>query len=213
VNALYFKAAWASPFRPSGTKDEKFWINPNASVQVPMMHLTETFRYYEDKDWQGVIISYSPPFYHFLLLVPKSSLSSAEVAKRLTAELIASASESTSSPSVKLSLPRFKLREAQNLADNLKALGCVEPFSATADFSKMTQLGITISAVQHEAVVMVDEKGTEAAAATAVIMAKALALVNPEPPKEVKADKPFAFAILHAQTRAPLFLGVVGDPR
>jgi len=213
VNALYFKAAWANPFRPANTKDEKFWLDPKKSVEVPMMHLTESFRYYEDKEWQGVVIPYSPPFYHFLLLVPKASLSTEEIAKKLTASIIATASESLSSPKVKLALPRFKVREAQNLAENLKSLGCTVPFTASADFSKMTPLGITISAVQHEAVVIVDEKGTEAAAATAVIMAKAMAILHPEPPKEVTADKPFAFAILHAQTRAPLFLGVVGDPR
>jgi len=213
VNALYFKAAWANPFRPSNTKEENFWLNPKTPVQVPMMHLTETFRYHEDKEWQGVVIPYSPPFYHFLLLVPKTPLSSEEIAKRLTLELITSASESISSPSVKLALPRFKVREAQNVADNIKSLGCTVPFSASADFTKMTPLGITISAVQHEAVVIVDEKGTEAAAATAVVMAKAMAILRPEQPKEVIADKPFAFAVLHAQTRAPLFLGVVGDPR
>jgi serpin B len=77
----------------------------------------------------------------------------------------------------------------------------------------MTPARVTISSVQHEAVVIVDEKGTEAAAATAVIMTKAMAMINPEPPKEVRADKPFAFAILHSQTKAPLFLGVVADPR
>jgi serpin B len=213
INALYFKAAWANPFRAANTKDEKFWIDPKTSVQLAMMHLTETFGYYEDKEWQGVILPYSPPLYNFLLLVPKRSLSSAEVAAQLTPEVITAASESLSSPKVKLALPRFTVRETQNLAESLKSLGCTLPFTTSADFSKMTSIGVAISAVQHESVVIVDEKGTEAAAATAVIMAKALALINPEKPKEVTADKPFAFAILHGQTKAPLFLGVVADPR
>jgi serpin B len=213
VNALYFKAAWADPFRTANTKDEKFWLDSKTSAQVPMMHLTETFGYYEDTDWQAVVLSYSPPSYQFLLLVPKRPLSSAEVATGLTPQLISAASESMSSPSVKLALPRFTIRETQDLAENLKSLGCSVPFTASADFSRMTPARVTISSVQHEAVVIVDEKGTEAAAATAVIMTKAMAMINPEPPKEVRADKPFAFAILHSQTKAPLFLGVVADPR
>jgi serpin B len=213
VNALYFKSAWANPFRAANTKEEQFWIDPKTSVQVPMMRITETFRYYEDKEWQGVLVSYSPPLYHFLLLVPKRSIPSSDVAKLLSTELLSAASNSTSSPSVKLMLPRFKIRESQDLAESLKALGCVQPFLNSADFSKITTLPVVISAVQHEAVVAVDEKGTEAAAATAVIMMKALAPLNPEQPKEVRADKPFAFAILHGETNAPLFLGVVGDPR
>lgn len=213
VNALYFKSAWTNPFRAANTKEEQFFLTPKTPVPVPMMRITETFRYHEDKEWQGVLLSYSPPLYHFLLLVPKRSLSSSDVAKLLSTEVLASASSAISSPSVKLTLPRFKIRESQDLAENLKALGCVQPFLDSADFSKMTPLRVVISAVQHEAVVAVDEKGTEAAAATAVIMTKALAPLNPEQPKEVRADKPFAFAILHGETNTPLFLGVVGDPR
>ena len=213
VNALYFKAPWAEQFKTSATTNEKFWINSKDSVNVPMMHITDTLGYYEDKEFQAVMIAYGPPLYHFILFVPREHRSTGEVAKLLSADLLAKIWANPSSSSVKLSLPRFKISESANMADSLKALGCTQPFSDNADFSDMTTLPIKISAVQHEAVVAVDEKGTEAAAATAVIMAKLAGFVDQAPPKEVTADRPFAFAIIHSQTQAPLFLGIVGDPR
>ena len=85
-------------------------------------------------------------------------------------------------------------------------------FSPKADFSGITSLPLKISDIQHEAVIEVAEHGVEAAAATAVTFSKGLAPTSQEEPKEINANHPFAFAIVHNSTQAPLFLGVIGDP-
>jgi serpin B len=213
VNALHFKASWRTPFSEKATKDEQFWITPTTPVMTSMMHTTESLGYFENKEWQGVQVEYVGAGYSYVVLVPKRRLSVGEVSSKLSAKLISEAHLSSTRARVTLSLPRHSIREAQDVATSLQGMGIKVPFSAEADFSGMTSEPTTISSVQHESVVIVDEKGTEAAAATAVLMMKTAAIINPEPPKEVKADRPFVFAIMHSETKAPLFLGIVGDPR
>jgi serpin B len=213
VNALHFKAAWRHPFQEKATKDEDFWIKPSSSIKTPMMHSSESAVYFENKDWQAVNLDYAQGDYSYILLVPRQRLSAHQVAQALSLKLIREAHQSSSRARVQLTLPRFSIRESQDLASSLKKLGVVAPFTKDADFSGMSPLPTVIGAVQHESVVIVDEKGTEAAAATAVVMMKLSAIINPEPPKEVRADRPFAFAIVHNETKATLFLGTVGDPR
>jgi serpin B len=213
VNALHFKAAWRHPFQEKSTKDEDFWIKPTSSIKTPMMHSSESAVYFENKEWQAVNLDYAQGDYSYILLVPRQRLSTHQVAQALSPKLIREAHQSSSRAKVQLSLPRFSIRESQDLASSLQKLGVVVPFTKDADFSGMSPLPTVIGAVQHESVVIVDEKGTEAAAATAVIMMKLSAVINPEPLKEVRADRPFAFAIVHNETKATLFLGIVGDPR
>ncbi len=213
VNALHFKAAWRHPFQEKATKDEDFWVTPTSSIKTPMMHSFEGAGYFENKEWQAVNLDYAEGGYTYVLLVPRERLSTSQVAHALSPKLIHEAHQSATRAKVTLSLPRFSLRESQDVAASLQKLGVVVPFTKDADFSGMSSIPTAISAVQHESVVIVDEKGTEAAAATAVIMTKLSAIISPEPSKEVRADRPFAFAIVHNETRAALFLGVVGDPR
>jgi serpin B len=114
---------------------------------------------------------------------------------------------------VELEMPRYSIRQSQNLKNALTSLGVQRPFTTDADFKQMTALEVFIDAVQHESKVVLDEQGTEAAAATAVLMTKRSAILDESTPKEVRADRPFAFAIVHVDSEAPLFVGVVGDPR
>jgi len=114
---------------------------------------------------------------------------------------------------VALSMPRFRLESAFDLIPTLKRLGVAEAFSERADFSGITEAErLRISAVAHKAYVDVDEQGTEAAAATAVVFQRLAAVLTP-PPVTMIVDRPFLFAIIHTPTGLPLFLGQVTHPR
>jgi serpin B len=212
VNALYFKAAWDSTFQKGLSKDGEFWRSNGSTVRVPIMHQTSSMSYFENETWQAAQLSYAHGAYVYQILVPRSRLSAAEVARRLSPELIQTVLHSSTRSRVKLTMPRHKIRQSCELVDVLRSLGAELPFSGQADYSGMTALPVTIGAVVHEAVVLVDEAGTEAAAATAVTMEKTAFFFKDEP-KEVTADHPFAFIIAHATSQAPLFVGVLGDPR
>lgn len=213
VNALYFKSPWATPFSKDMTMDKEFWIGGTHSSKVPTMQITTSMGYHQSREWTSAVIPYAMGQYAYVLAVPTKKLSSSAVASALSPALFTEALNSQKRVRVDLEMPRYSARESQELANNLKKLGVRAPFeSGSANFGDMTELPIFIGAVQHESVVIVDEQGTEAAAATAVIMSKRSAFFDDSPPKVVKADRPFAFAIVHTDTRAPLFVGVVGDP-
>lgn len=212
VNALYFKAAWDTAFGKDLTKDGDFWISNGTTITAPMMHQNSFMPYFENDTWQAVQLSYARGTYSYLLLIPRSRKSVGEVVRHLSPELVRTALSSSTRTRVKLTMPRYKIRQSCELVNAMRSLGTEAPFSSHADYSGMTNLPVTIGAVIHEAVVLVDELGTEAAAATAVTMEK-MALFVKDEPKEVTADRPFAFAIIHTTSQAPLFIGIVGDPR
>ena len=211
VNALYFKAAWDNPFAKGQTKSGDFWLPDGTKTTVPMMHLETSLPYFENSAWQAVQLSYAQGSYAYLLMVPRTRLTTSSIASTLTQRVIQSALETTTRSTIKLSMPRHKIRQTRELVDSIKALGITQPFSEKADYSAMTTLPATITSIIHEAVINIDEAGTEAAAATAVIMAKT-AMFFGDSPKELKSDHPFAYAIVHKATQAPLFVGIVGNP-
>jgi serpin B len=212
VNALYFKSAWATPFSKDMTIDKEFWIGGSRSIKVPTMQITTSMGYHQNAEWTSVVLPYDMGRYAYVLAVPTNKLSTSAVASALTPTLFKQALDSQKRVRVDLEMPRYSARESQALANNLKKLGVRKPFEHDANFLDMTEMPVFIGAVQHESVVIVDEEGTEAAAATAVIMTKRSAFFDDSAPKVVKADRPFAFAIVHTDSLAPLFVGVVGDP-
>jgi serpin B len=213
INTLYFKAPWMNPFKKESTQDETFWLGPNSEAKAPLMHLSHNSGYFENDSWQAVHLPYQGNQFFLALLVPKSRIASEDVLSALSPRLFADATTEQAFVKVNLHLPRFTIRESQNLTSALSTIGFANTLSGSADFSGIASIPVTISSVQHEAVVMVDEQGTEAAAATSMAFAGAAFMPHPPQPKDVRADHPFAFAIIHRQSRAPLFLGVVGDPR
>lgn len=213
VNALHFKATWDNPFSVDGTMPDTFTVGPGITKQVQMMQHLVRVRYYEDETWQAAELPYSGGTYSFFVLVPKANLTPAQVVDDLSDALWRKTFENTGVARVSLRLPRFNVRQSQDLVTSLSALGLAEIFSPSGDFSGITTLPLKISAVQHESFIEVDEKGTEGAAATAVVFAKGAAPFGQEEIKDLIANHPFAFAIVHNATRAPLFLGVVGDPQ
>ena len=144
-----------------------------------------------------------------LVLVPDAGRSIAEVEKQLTPLLIKQLTERMSKEKVSLALPKFEFRWRSELGEPLQALGMKTPFTAKADFSGIDGArGLYISKVIHEAFIKVHEEGSEAAAATAVVMRRGM----PQPPAEVTVDRPFLFLIQDRQTGAILFLARVRNP-
>lgn len=213
VNALYFKAAWLTAFTKENTTHEAFWVGPEIKTDVPTMFQSHNMGYFENDSWQAVHLPYRGNEYYFLLLLPKKKLTTSEILKRLTPSLVANAEKEQEFTKVNLHLPRFTIRESQNITQKLESVGLTTALSPKADFGGIASIPTIISAIQHESVVIVDENGTEAAAATAMVMEGSGFMPHPPKPKDVRADHPFLFALIHRDSGAPLFLGVVGDPR
>lgn len=212
VNALYFRSAWVEAFKKELTKEESFLVDATSEAKVPMMHRGDSMGYFEDPRWVGVQLPYKAYDYTFIVLVPKRKISVGELARQLTPSLLSRAMKEQQFTKVSLSMPKFKVRQSRELLKQLQGYGLTR--LATGDYTDISPSGIgSVGAVMHESVVSVDEGGTEAAAATAVVLAKGAFIRDENPPKEVRVDRPFAFALIHKPTLAPIFLGVVGDPR
>jgi serpin B len=216
VNAIYFKASWADAFEPGFTKTGPFFIAAAGasgvarSVNVPLMRKGEHFGYAKVDGAQLVELPYGDEQLAMVIVVPTARDGLHAVEKQLPAQLAAWLAR-LNGTLVDLTLPRFKLSGSFSLADSLKRIGMPLPFTFPgADFSGIdgTKL-LYLSEVVHQAVVSVDEKGTEAAAATAASMKAGGA---PQEPIPVRADHPFLFLIRDRGTGAILFMGRVVDP-
>lgn len=212
ANALYFKAPWQTPFSPDSTAPDTFTIKPGVTKQVPMMWGFTKGAYYENEAWQAALLPYEGESYSFLLLVPKQSVAVDKLRADVSAEAMSTALAEGRPARVSVRMPRFSVRRSWELSSGLSSMGLSVIFSPRADFSGITDLPVKLDAVRHEAFVAVDESGTEAAAATAVTFATSTAPGAQEEVRELVANHPFVFGIFHNQTRAPLLVGIVGDP-
>jgi serpin B len=209
TNAIYFNAAWTYPFDEKATTNGPFYLLDGGQVTVPMMTQTESFGYTEGKGYQAVELLYDGNETSMVILLPASGNFEA-FEKGLQAQQVSDIIRGLQLTEVSLTMPRFEFDSEFSLKDTLADMGMPDAFSGGADFSGMTaNPELAISDVLHKAFVAVDEAGTEAAAATAVIM-KLTAV--PEPPVEVTIDRPFIFLIRDIQTGAILFVGRVLNP-
>lgn len=209
TNAIYFNAAWSAPFQPSQTQDGVFHLLNGSQVAVPMMRQTTSFGYAEGQGYQAVELPYDGRELSMVILLPQTGQFDA-FESALDAGQVNSILENLKQRQVTLRLPRFKIESEFSLAETLAAMGMPAAFSSEADFSGMDGArNLFISDVVHKAFVSVDESGTEAAAATAVIER---ASAMPQQPVEVTVDRPFIFVIRDIQTGAILFVGRVVNP-
>jgi serpin B len=209
TNAIYFNAAWANPFQEQATQDGPFTLLDGSQVTVPMMRQTESFGYARGEGYQAVELAYDGREMSMVILVPdRGGFEAFE--DSLDAERMQAIIEDLKHEQVALTMPKFEFDARFNLNQVLTAMGMPAAFSGGADFSGMTgSKDLFISDVLHKAFVSVDEEGTEAAAATAVVMK--LAAVAEEP-ISVTVDHPFLFLIRDIETGAILFVGRVVDP-
>jgi serpin B len=213
TNAIYFKGDWASPFPKGATKDETFTVTEDKHVRVPMMHRTGRLGYLDGGDFQALELPYAGDDLAMVVLLPKKADGLAEFEDSLTAERLSAWLAKLRPHRVDVALPRFKVEARFELEKVLPEMGMPLAFTPSADFSGMNgKRDLFISAVIHKAFADVNEEGTEAAAATAVVITRAMA-VAPEPAVVFRTDHPFVFLIRHNRSGSLLFLGRVVDPR
>ncbi len=210
TNAIYFKGDWANAFDAAKTKEAPFYVTPDKSVTAPLMFQSKMFEYGQTKQVKVLKLPYKGDDLSMVVLLPRGGHTLAEIEEQLTAEKFRYWSNLTGPSEVRVFLPRFKMTSKFSLNEILADMGMPDAFGGKADFSGMdgTKM-LYISAVLHKAFVEVNEEGTEAAAATGVVMTlKAM----PPRPNEFRADRPFVFVIKDNHTGSVLFVGRVTDP-
>ena len=222
ANALYLKAPWASEFSDNATQPETFHVRGGTPVKIPTMHKTDKhFGYAKREGFTAVSLPYVGSELQFLLLLPDDINGLRALESKLTGDTLAACAR-LDTRDVDLYLPKFKIEPPTiALAENFEALGMKTAFDkpqGSANFDRIAPRKpsdyLYISQIFHKTFIAVDEKGTEAAAATAVAMMAGTALRSPPPaPIEVKVDRPFVYAIQHVPSGVCLFLGRVTDPR
>lgn len=212
TNAIYFKGRWARQFEASATQSMPFTVSGTQKVAVPMMRQTGPFGYARDGGVQILELPYAGGDLSMIVLLPAAS-SSVEKLREALPQQLDGWLAAISPEEVEVYLPRFKLEQRFLLNEPLIALGMADAFSDTAaDFSGMRADGgkdLYISKVIHKAFVDVNEVGTEAAAATAVVMGTKSVQMTPV----FKADHPFLFLIRDVRTGTILFMGRLSDAR
>ena len=214
TNALYFKGTWKHEFDAEATVDADFRTLANARVRVPMMNMTRSLRYAEVDGVQVVELPYEGGDLAMNILLPKDADGLAGLETKMVAGELEAWLGALRSNEVILSLPRFKLDPSApiSLATPLQELGMREAFDPSqADFSGMSDEDLFVDNVFHKCFVEVNEEGTEAAAATAVVVGITSAAIEPMP-VVFNADHPFVFAIRDLDSGALLFMGRVADP-
>jgi serpin B len=211
TNAIHFKDSWATPFDPEKTKDRNFFVSPGGPVTAKFMELQNViFNFFEN----DVVTIAELPYHHsrfsMLVLLPKGD--AADLEKTLTVTAYDSWNFVPGRFRT-LQLPRFKIEHDMQPVDILRHFGMTDAFQeGKADFTGIsTDARIFISGIFHKAFIEVNEKGTEAAAATAVVI-QAESMIVPKKELDFVANKPFLFILRDRITNSILFIGKVNDP-
>jgi len=210
TNAIYFKGKWAQQFEKADTRNGPFILLTGHKITVPMMNQIGDCRYAESPSAQILELPYVANELSMLLILPRRIDGLAELEKNLTADNFSRWLKDLHRRKVMLSMPKFRLTCRLNLGTTLRSMGMTDAFSPLADFSGIDGTKfLYICAVLHKAYIDVNEEGTEAAAATGVVLNLKAA---PTQPVRFIADHPFFFAIRHNRTGSLLFLGRLTNP-
>lgn len=208
TNAVYFKASWRKPFDERSTNDAPFVLADGSTIDIPMMNQTGFFRYVATEGCKAVELDYAEGNASMLILLPDGDVE--EFRQEFSADMLETIRRRLSLCNVSLSMPGFEFSQSMQLSQMLKILGMEAAFGSGADFSGFTgSPDLFISEVLHKAFVKVDEAGTEAAAATAVVMGLT---AIPTQPVQMNIDSPFMFFILDRESGSILFMGRIMDP-
>ncbi|MCK4293245.1 MAG: serpin family protein [Planctomycetes bacterium] len=212
TNAIYFKGNWDSQFKKAATQPAPFTLTDGKKVNVPMMNQTEKFKYAEAESFQALELPYVDNELSMVILLPKETDGLSELEKTFTAKNLSEWLKKLQKRKVIVSVPKFKMTSQFSLAAVLKSMGMTDAFVPdAADFSGINgRKDLFISAVIHKAFVEVNEEGTEAAAATGVVIG---VTSMPARPPVFRADHPFLFLIRDNRTDSILFVGRVMNPK
>jgi serine protease inhibitor len=226
TNAIYFKGDWDMQFKKEEMKDEDFHLSATQAIKTPLMHMTKGFNYFDGGSFQTLEIAYKNKELSMIILLPKAIEGLSAFEQSLSpANMQQSLDQLRPTGKVIVTMPKFKIEAKFELGDTLMAMGMKKAFDGNmADFTGISSRktmqrdggnlsNLYISAVIHKAYVDVNEEGTEAAAATAVVVAMGRTGVHhPEPPIIFRADHPFMFLIRDNHSGSILFIGRVANP-
>jgi serpin B len=207
LNAIYFKGDWTVPFDEDDTRPADFRRPDGSVVTAELMNRDDTLAYVATDRFQAVDLPYGGQAFSMTVVLPVEGVSPAEIMAELDQGVWAQWLAGFGVTRVALGLPKFELEWSEELNDALIELGMIDAFDGSvADFSRLTPGGgVWIDLVQQKAFVSVDEKGTEASAATAVV------IVDSAPP-QMRVDRPFLFVLRERLSGTILFVGIVNDP-
>lgn len=214
INALYLKATWRSQFNPNDNYDGEFALKDGTTAPVTFMTKGVSQELYiETEQATGVLLPYDDEKLAFLAVLPEEGITAAGYAAALDGDSLVTLLAAAERKSVLLGLPKFEAECSLTLNDTLKVMGLQRGFDPDeADFSAMGTLpegNLYIGSVLHRTVLKVNEKGTEAAAATIVNM---MGTGMPMDYVTVRFDRPFVYAVVDLETNLPVFIGVMENP-
>ncbi|XP_036419115.1 alpha-1-antitrypsin homolog isoform X2 [Colossoma macropomum] len=207
INFMYFRGKWEKPFNINYTKKADFHVDENTKVTVDMMSKESYYEYYRDRNNFTSIIMVPYKGNTSMMIVLPDEGKMKELEKNINKDHLKYWHDRLYGSYVELFMPKFSISASFSLADTLKEMGIVSAFSDSADFSGISEeTDLKVSKVLHQAVLKVDEKGTEAAAVTTIEM-----LPDSIPPT-VKLNRPFLVFIVEDSTKSILFMGKITDP-
>lgn len=213
VNAVAFDAKWASPFTEEQVRPGDFTTAGGQKLQVDFMY-SSVYDYLEGSQYTGFLRSYRGGRYAFCALLPNENVNLWDWAAKLDGKQLRELLSGRQQVEVHCSIPKFSAEYSAELGSILQAMGMSQAFDPNlADFSSMasyTDANIYIGAVLHKAKIEVNEQGTKAGAATAVMM-NATTAYMPREYKEVYLNRPFVYMLLDEQTDLPIFIGVCAN--
>jgi serpin B len=209
TNAIYFKGEWTNQFEEELTQENAFYITPETIVDVQMMNQEERYKYFEDDELQVLEIPYKGDDLSMVILLPAKKDGLTELEDSVNTDRLQEWMNALAWQQVSVFFPKFTMTCEFQLRSVLADMGMPIAFTGEADFSGMTgEKDLFISAVVHKAFVDVSEEGTEAAAATAVMMES----MQPLSLAVFRADHPFLFMIRDNHSGSILFIGRLMDP-
>ena len=211
LNAIYFNASWATEFKGEKTRQMTFYGKNSVEYVTDFMNGTQEVALSESNDAQMMKIDYENKKASMFIIMPKENVDIDKYISELDEQKFANLEKAQQTFKADVSMPKFKIESRYEMKKVLMGMGIKAAFSKNADFSKMNgKSNLLIDEVIHKSFIEVSEKGTEAAAATAVIVREKSAIVNKNP--KVTINRPFVFIIKENKNNAILFIGKYVKP-
>lgn len=212
TNAVYFLGDWLQPFNASNTREEPFHLADGSTTPIPLMFQRGSFRLLETDHLQAIDLPYEGERLSMTILLPRErgDLPALEAGLETDLEAWLARLDAEQRRRVRVHLPRLETALSYELTPQLTALGMGVAFTGAADFRGIAEAPLAIGQVVHKTFLRIDEKGTEAAAATGIAVELTSAPVTPPP--TFRADHPFVFLIRDRETGTILFLGRITRP-
>ena len=214
INTIYFLGEWKIKFDKTNTIKRKFFLSNGKTSKTDFM--VQTFKskckYYENESLQSIQLDYKKTGFSAFVILPKPSYNTNDILYGISLDLLNNIKNSNlGGTQLKLYLPKFKINYGSSLQEQLKSLGMINCFSVDADFSNLCKDPLFVSDVIHKTFIEVDENGTEAAAATAIIMTKCNFIIK-ENIIEMDVNRPFIFIIYCENSNNMIFICKIENP-